>query len=487
MSPTAATTGHKRRALYEALRADILAGRLHPGDRLPASREAARTHGCARNTVVDVYERLQAHGYVETRRGAGTFVADGAAAAETGTERSAVTPALAPAALHAMAHLRERHEQRPHGEAAVDFQYGAVAVDEGLRRAWRVALARAGHELATAYPPAAGDPRLRQAVADHLRRRRRMVVDPDRIVITDGSQQGLSLVAQALLEPGRRVVMEEPGYPGARVVFEASGADTHHQSIDSDGLVTDDLPQSASLAYATPSHQFPTGGVLVLARRRALLRWAETAGAFIFEDDYDSEFRHEGPPLETLHSLDTQGRVIYGGTFSKALSPAIRLGFLVLPPGLVEPVRALKWLGDRATTTPVQVALAELIERGEMERFIRRTQKRLQRTRDALIRALRAAFSDAVVVTGAHTGMHLVAHFPALAAEATPRLVDAAATRGVRIYPLSMYRAAEPGTTNTAAILLGYATVSAEIIPASVDALADAYRDVTAAHGRLGT
>lgn len=474
--------------IYQQLRRAILDGRFQAGDKLPASRALAAELGCARNTVVQAFELLGAHGLVETRHGAGTFVV-GADRLPQATPAAAPGPAITPAAAVALSFraARRRRELARPPAPLVDFQYGGVQVDARFAGHWRRAVAEAGRELDTEYQPPEGEARLRRALADHLRRRRRMAVDPEHILVTSGSQQALDLVARALLAPGREAVMEDPGYPGARVVFEASGAALRPCPVDRQGLIPEALPPRADLLYLTPSHQFPSGAVLSLGRRQALLEWAGRCGAWLFEDDYDSEFRHRGAPLETLHSLDRDGRVIYCGTLSKVLSPALRLGYLVLPEPLVEPLRALKWITDRASGQLEQRALARIIERGELERLIRRNGRRLATRRDALVEGLGRCFGAAVEISGSHTGLHLMAWFPALPAAAAGPLARRAAAEGVTVYPASSYFVAAPPACAT--LLLGYATVSSAQIQLALPRLAQAWRGLLEAptpgrHGR---
>lgn len=469
----AGNTGH--RAIYNRFRRAILAGRYAAGDKLPSSRETARVMGCARNTAVQAYELLLAHGYVETRRGAGTFVTR--LARDSGQTDDASGPSFAqtdPARLARMfqAARREGLALKP-AAPRVDFQYGAVQLDRSFTRIWRRLVTREAGALPTEYQEPEGTPRLRRALADYLRRRRRMVVDPERIIVTSGSQQALDLIARVTLDRRRRAVIEEPGYPGARIAFQANGAAVTACPVDADGLCVDRLPQRADLAYVTPSHQFPTGAVLPIARRLELLRWAERAGAFIFEDDYDSEFRHAGPPLETLQSLDRSGRVVYCGTFSKIISPGLRIGLVVVPDSLVDSVRAVKWITDRSSGDMAQNALAALIEEGHLERFIRRTGRRLTGRCETLVEGLKERFGAAVEITGGHTGMHVVVRFPRLPASRTAELVQAAGAEGIAVYPTALYSSAPEECC--AGVLLGYATVSRAEIEVALQGLERAW------------
>lgn len=466
----------KHREIYQHLRRGVLDGRYAAGEKLPSTRLLAVELGCARNTVVQAFELLAAHGLIETRHGAGSFVAGGAAPAaptRPGAEPPAPTDA-AQRAVHAYRERRQRDAARLSAPVA-DFQYGSVQVDAAFRRVWQSAVAQAGRALATEYQLPEGDPRLRRALADYLRRRRGMRVDPERILVTSGSQQALDLVARATLAPGREAVIEDPCYPGARGVFEASGAHLRPVPVDAQGLRVDALPARADLVYVTPSHQFPSGAILPMGRRLQLLEWARQGASFVFEDDYDSEFRHHGPPLETLQSLDRDGRVIYCGTLSKILSPALRMGYLVLPEALVERVRALKWITDRASGQLEQLALAALIEEGHLERLIRRNGRRLARRCEALVRGLNERFGGHVAVSGSHTGLHLMAAWPCLTPAQADALVTRAAAVGVGVYSNAPYYLAAP---RPAGVLMGYATLSLAQIETGLDLLREAWAPV---------
>lgn len=275
-----------------------------------------------------------------------------------------------------------------------------------------------------------------------------------------------------LLDPGDRVVIEEPHYQGARLVFLAAGARLVPAPVDGDGLDVACLPRAgarARLAYVTPSHQFPTGVVMSLGRRLALLEWARRADAHVVEDDYDSEYRYEGRPIEAVQGLDRAGRVIYVGTLSKVLFPALRLGYLVLPGPLVEPFRRAKWATDRHTGTLEQEVLAEFIRDGHFERHLRRSRTRYAARRAALLDALAAHFGDRAEVVGANAGVHLLVWLRGVAPGALDRLVQRAAEDGVGVYPIAPYYLIPP---KRAGLLLGYASLTEAEIRAGIRRLA---------------
>lgn len=298
-------------------------------------------------------------------------------------------------------------------------------------------------------------------------------------MIVSGSQQALDLCARLLVDPGDRVVVENPGYRMAHNAFEASGARLIPIDVDEHGLRTDRLAAvaKAQLVYVTPTHQFPLGSFLPIGRRRALLAWASRCRAWVIEDDYDSEYRYSVRPEATLQSLDDRGCVIHVGTFSKTLSPQLRLGYMVLPSSLVDVFTATKRAADRHAATGLQRALARLLEDGTYDRHVRRMRRLQQSRQHALIEALGRHFGGDVEVQGAGSGLHLVAWFHALPASAEPALVDAARQRGVRVYPIGpLYRtsARASAAKRRAGLVMGYALLERDAIEAGIKRLAAA-------------
>ena len=391
------------RQAYRGLRAAILDGRVAPGERLPSSRVLAREAKLARNTVLQAYEQLVAEGYAESRRGAGTFVIGALPEPGTRSKRPARTraaPAAAPPALSAYGERAVRHfargitwaRRRP--APRYDFRYGDPAYDDFPHATWCRLLARRARrasERHLSYSDPGGAPELREALASYLSRARGVACEPEDVLVVYGTQQAIDLTARVLIDPGARAIVEEPGYPGIRNALAIAGAEVIPLAVDADGLCTDALAeQSARLACVTPSHQFPTGGVLPLARRLALLAWAERADAFVLEDDYDGEFRYDGRPLESLQALDRSGRVLYAGTTSKVMFPALRIAYLVMPPSLREALLAAKAFADTGTAHLEQRVLADFIAQGFFERHLRRARVRNAARRAALLAALAA-------------------------------------------------------------------------------------------------
>jgi len=464
------------REIYGQLREAILDGRLGPGTRLPASRRLARDLGVARITVVQAFDQLMAEGYLEARRGAGTWVTTALDGVIERRPRRSHGPAPRLSAYAARATTAApADKRRPARPPRWDFQYGQPEVADEVLAHWRRAGRRAAQAATTDYPDPQGEPALRECLAAYLRDHRGILADPDQIMVVSGTQQALDLIGRCALDPGDGVVLEEPHYPGARHAFRALGADLQAVPVDDDGLRTDDLPPHQPgdapprLACVTPSHQFPLGAVLPVARRLALLEWAHAHGAFVIEDDYDSEYRHTGPPLQALHALDRAGRVLYVGTLSKVLFPALRLGYIVLPPAWIEPMRHVKWLADRGTSAQQQLALAELFRSGAFRRHSEAAARRLAHRRHVLVRALDRRFGDALEVLGTHTGMHVSLRSRSQTRDATQRVVAAAHRRATGIYPTEPYYAGTP--PDHLELLLGYGALPPASIRAGIKQL----------------
>ena len=474
--------------VYRALRQAILEGRLPPGDRLPATRALARELGLSRNVVLLAYDQLYAEGYVEGRVGAGTFVAPelpetlleaprppshaSTPAAPRFSEFGKRALALDPAA-------RRRGTPPPEAHLVYDFQYGELAPDGRILNQWRRLLGRLAVDLDLNYAPAAGRPRLRKELAEYVRRNRGITCEPDQVVVVNGSQQALTLATRLLLDPGDRVLIEDPHYQGARQIFLAAGAELVRGPVDSEGLCLEDAPveaETARLAYVTPSHQFPSGAVLPLARRLELLEWADRADAYIVEDDYDSEYRYEGRPVEAVYGLDQRGRTLYVGTLSKVLFPALRLGFMVLPEPLVQPFTAAKWLADRQSPSLEQEVLAQLIADGHFESHLRRMRSQNSRRRQALLEALDRDLGSGVEITGTNAGVHLLVWLNDLAPERTDELVVRAAEEGIGLYSIAPYFLEAPPR---AGLLMGYASLEPDEIQQGVARLGRVLGELT--------
>jgi GntR family transcriptional regulator/MocR family aminotransferase len=462
------------RQLYQALRERILDGRMASRMRLPASRELAESLGVSRNTVVRAYDQLYAEGYIDGRIGDGTYVA----------ELGDGVPAAMPMAAQVQIPQPLRARLQAHGPSAPRegppraFRLGLPALDLFPFEVWSRLQAqfwRAPTLECLGYGEAAGDSRLREMIAAYLRNGRGLRCTPEQVLITSGAQQAISLCAQLLLQAGDGVVMENPCYRSAAQTFAVAGARLHGIAVDQDGLDTRQLAglSDCRVAYVTPSHQYPSGVTLSLARRLELLEWAEREQAWIVEDDYDGEYRYSGTPLAPLAALDRQGRVLYVGTFSKVIFPALRLGYLVVPPALVEPLAQLRTLNMRHSEIGTQAVLAEFIARGHFQRHIRRMRRAARSRRDALLRGWPAAEAG-VALPQVQAGLHVCVSLDSLARE--HELVSQAAAVGVELSALSGYCLDDPAQPPRAGLVLGFTGVDEAQIALALDKLRRAWR-----------
>jgi len=430
------------RQIYDAWRTGILEGRFARGDRMPSSRELAAALRVSRATVATAYEQLIAEGYLDTQHGSGTFVCRDLpdtgmpAVPVSGVARGAATPARLSAFAARLAPVSSRLPATPRtlnlstdGPTFDQFPFGV------WKRLVRRHLQTLGPILFQYTAHGAGHAALRETIAAYLSRSRAVRCDRDRVIIVSGSQQALDLCARVLVDTGDDVAVEDPGYLGARELFTASGARVHPVAVDHDGLVVSALPPSARLVYVTPSHQFPSGVSMSLARRLELLEWARVQRAVVVEDDYDSEYRYSGAPLPALQGLSGAAGVVYVGTFSNVMFPGLRLGYLVLPPDLVEPFQRAKWLADRHSAHLEQAALTDFIREGHLERHIRRMRRVYKRRREVLLAALARHFGHRATVLGDASGMHLVVRLD------SPGIEARAARAGVHLVSTRAYYA----------------------------------------------
>ncbi|MGO9452190.1 MAG: PLP-dependent aminotransferase family protein [Candidatus Binataceae bacterium] len=463
--------GPLQQQVYRALRAEILSRKLAAGERLPSTRALAAFLKVSRNTAVLAYDQLAAEGYTESRSGGGTVVipalADGYGATAPSPlprqDRSVPggQPRLAAAGERMLNNARSRmmqSELRP-SRLPYDFRFGRPAFADFPHALWCRLLGRRARRASVRdldYGPPEGRLELREALAERLRRLRGVDVTPERIVIVNGSQQALDLVSRVLLNAGDRVLIEEPHYTGARSAFSAAGAELVPAPVDDEGI---QVPRKAMrgrsprLVYVTPSHQFPTGVVLPLVRRLELLDWASRANAYIVEDDYDSEFRYDGRPLQALAGIDRRGRVIYVGTFSKIMFPALRLGYLVLPESLVEAIAAAKTTTDSGTATLEQLALADFIGGGHFERHLHKSSARNAVRRSVLLDAIREHFGERAEVCGTNAGLHVLVWLRGRNGGMIAAVRQKAESVGVGLYSVAPFYLEPPRRTG---VLLGY-------------------------------
>ncbi len=460
----------QQRRLYEAAKAAIHQHKLGAGNKLPSSRELARDLCIARNTVIAAFEQLAAEGYVTSTLGSGTFVADIQTLTPVGTKttasaassKAAVAPPLSARGRQITAFAAgPRFEIQPFVPGDADFSSFPFKLWQRLQnRVWR----EARPDLLD-YGQAGGYLPLRQAIAEYLRISRSVKVSVEQIMITSGTQQSLDLCAQLLADVGDTAWVEDPCYWGARRVFEACDLVLHPITVDNDGMALEpaDLATNPRLIYVTPSHQYPTGAVMSLARRRELLDVAVRKNAWILEDDYDSEFRYTGRPLAALQGLDTDERVVYMGTFSKVLYPGIKVGYMVVPPSLSESFKIALYDLQRPGQLMVQAALADFISQGHFTTHIRKIRQIYGARRELLRKTLVTQFgpqlSQRVTISSEESGLHLVVELPDHVDDVA--LEKLAAESGMAVKALSTYYLAPPVRRG---LLVGYAYVTPDKI-----------------------
>jgi GntR family transcriptional regulator / MocR family aminotransferase len=463
------------------LQAAVDGGALHAGDRLPSSRDLAATLRVSRTVVTNAYARLFAEGWLEGRHGSGTYVADVTAKAP------ATSPGTA-AAANARGTLNGA-DNLAGPTPLIDLQPGISWADGIEPGAWRRAWRQAGAHLPSRWPDPYGLPELREEIAAYLRRSRGLTVTAAQVLVTQGVSSGLALLADALLAPGDKAGLEEPGYPIGREVLRRAGAQVVPCRVDAHGIVPEELPGDLAMLYTTPAHQYPLGGRLPVSRRQALIAWARSTGAIIVEDDYDSEFRYDVGPLPALRSMDPDV-IVYLGTASKVLATAFGAGWLVAPPELVDRLAELRSRLGVRIPEPVQHAVLALLRSGDLERHIRKMRLEYARRRAALVDGLTQAGRDAAGpdghvaaagtpprapfrLLGDSAGMHVVLELPA--GYPTAPLVEAAAERGVRVYPLDRYFAGPPTMSG---LILGYGTATVPEVRRAAVVLASLLEDI---------
>jgi GntR family transcriptional regulator/MocR family aminotransferase len=423
--------------LTRQLRATMRDGRLVAGERLPSSRALAATLGVSRTVVTETYQQLYAEGWLDGKHGSGTYVA-GLTHAAPGPRNASGRPVLGDLAL------RQRTASMPVGADLVDLRPGVPWVGGLDNPAWRRAWRLAASVVPAARPDPHGLPGLRAALIDHVRRTRGIACAADQVLVTRGATNGFDLLAATVLGPGDRVGVEEPGYGKARAVLTARGAEVVPCPVDEHGLIVDGLPDDLRIVYTTPSHQFPLGGVLPVPRRQALVAWARRTGALIAEDDYDSEFRYDVAPLPALYGLDPEV-VVYLGTASKTLTPDVGVGWLVARPDLVEAIaRRREEISDRTPVVP-QEAVRVLVERGDLDRHVRRMRAEYARRRATIVDML-----GGLALSGESAGLHLVVRLPQADGDQIVRDAD---RDGVLLDPLERHFG---GPATASGLVIGY-------------------------------
>lgn len=470
-----------QRQLFEQLRGLILGAGLRPGTPVPPSRLLARQLGVSRNTVVLAYERLSAEGYLQTRSALGTYVSHDLPDSSLRVDADGIADRMSAGRRFPRSSLAFRgRAQAVVSPGKLEFDFWLGRLDPTLfplstwRRLVNQVLERADSGF-TEYRDPTGLFELRAAIADHLRPARGMKVESDQIIVVAGAQQGLNLIARLLLREGTRVVTENPSYQGAAYLFESYRAEVIPVPVDENGLCVDALPPAgAALVHLTPSHQYPMGFTLSLERRMRLLDWARQTGAYVVEDDYDSDFRYRDSPVAALMGLDSHDCVIYIGTFSKSLGPGLRLGYLVVPRHLAGPARAVKTLLDNGRPWLEQAVLSSFIATGGYTNHLRRIRQSYAERREHLMECLRRHFGE-TKVSGAECGMHIAWHLPQDLPRA-PVLQTMAAERDVGIYTLRSGAVCDFGgcAYSERTILLGFSSLNERQIRRGVEGIAAA-------------
>jgi GntR family transcriptional regulator/MocR family aminotransferase len=457
------------RQIYDGYREAIVERRLHGGQRLPSTRSLATELQISRIPVLNAFEQLLAEGYFESRVGAGTYVASSLPDELPAPDRAtpgATPPRPGPRAVSSRPDALLRREPEPWLGGAGAFRMNQPAVDQFPFPVWSGLVARHCRNPQKSllnYGDPMGHRPFREALAAYLRTARAVRCEPEQIMVVSGSQQALELSARVLLEPGRAVWMEEPGYGGARDALTMAGAQLVPVPVDEEGLdVAAGIARrpKARAAYVTPSHQYPLGVTMSASRRLQLLDWAQRSGAWIIEDDYDSEYRYESLPIASLQGLDRDARVLYIGTLSKVLFPALRLGYIVIPADLVPRFSSVREAMDIFPSTLYQAVLADFIAEGHLGRHLRKMRLLYRERRSVLVDAIRKELGGMLQVRGDQAGLHLVGTLPKGLRD---RRISVAAARGrLWLMPLS---ACFIGAPSGPGLVLGYGgTAPTEIV-----------------------
>ncbi|WP_413380860.1 PLP-dependent aminotransferase family protein [Alkalihalobacillus sp. 1P02AB] len=445
--------------VYQHIRQLILSEQLTGQSRLPSTRELANQIGVSRNTVLAAYEQLLYEGYIYMKEKSGTYVTPGIALQ---MESPKVVEVL--------------NEQQRIQEEIIDFRAAHPAMDHFPRRVWGKLVKEICYDIDNqifGYGNPSGDEKLQISLANYLLRTRGVKCHPNQIVITSGATQGLYLITRLLDGKENSIAVEDPVTDEMRGIFLQAGAKVLPIPMDEEGIVPGKLPRNyaPNFIFVIPSHQFPTGITLSIQRRIQLVEYAREMGCYIVEDDYDSEFTYEGTAVSSMQSLDSN-KVIYVGTFSKILSPAIRIGYVVLPPALIKPFQTLKWYADRHTSTIEQLAMVRFIEEGYLDQHIRKMKRIYKRRRAALVKELKQHFPYCHIV-GEAAGMHLVVEFKQI--QFNKAVLDKLNAACVQVYPVEHYSLKKGSYQNQ--IVLGYGSLTEEQIREGVLRIAAALQE----------
>src|SRR5580704_3276888 len=460
------------RQIYDAYRTAVVDGSLRPGQRIPSTRVLASEIGVSRFPVLNAYSQLLAEGYFESRVGAGTVVSsllpDQFTRSEPTRERLAAT-ASGPRPVSRRTLNLPRAESSPWLQGWGAFGVGQVASDQFPLHVWSNLIARRSRSMDAKsfhYGDQIGSKALRETIASYLRTARPLRCEAEQVMIVSGSQQALEISTRVLLDPGSRVWIEEPGYGLARDVFALAGCRLVPVPVDREGLDVGagiKRYREARAAFVTPSHQFPLGMTMSASRRFQLLDWAQSTGSWIIEDDYDSEYRYESLPIASLQGIDGNARVIYIGTFSKVLFPSLRLGYIVIPPDLVDSFPRIRRTLDLGPPTFLQEVLADFIDDVHFGRHIRRMRVLYHERRTALADSIRKELGSMVEVIGDEAGMHLAVTLQN--GRRDLEIVERAARQNLWLWPLSP---AYAGKAKRSGFILGFGSTAAAEIPRAV-------------------
>jgi GntR family transcriptional regulator/MocR family aminotransferase len=456
--------------IYDAYRTRILRGDLHAGELVPSSRELGRQLRVSRLPVLNAYSQLLAEGYFESRIGAGTFIA----AAVPGTRISAGIRAIvnAPSGsrpIAANAAALPKYQRPSWAEDLGPFQVGQPALQDFPMQIWSRLVARHSRRMKVRdlqYGNPMGSESLRQAIASYLRTARAVRCEPGQIMVVSGSQQALDISTRVLLNAAARVWVEEPGYWLVHHVLKAAGCRAAPVPVDMEGISVEagiKLCRNARAVFVAPSHQYPLGVTMTATRRLQLLEWAEKSGAWIIEDDYDSEYRYDSMPIASLQGLDTHSRVLYVGTFSKVLFPSLRVGYIVIPRDLVEHFAAVRQACDLCPSQANQEVLASFIREGHFSRHIRRMRRVYEQRRRVLVEAINGEFDDSFEMVGAEAGLHVTLLSRHRMQDV--QVAERAAQHGLWVTALSL---SYTGRSPRQGFVLGFGNTRATEIPGAV-------------------
>ncbi|WP_221566593.1 PLP-dependent aminotransferase family protein [Alkalihalobacillus sp. TS-13] len=441
--------------VYDQISNRILNNEFQAGERLPSSRELATNIGVSRNVVLEAYDQLMIEGYIEVRPGSGTYVSQGSSLLVKKSEQPSLSEDQ-----HIVSDLFPSVD-------SIDFKASNPAMDYFPRSIWgnlTKEVCLQSEDRLFGYNPSQGITELRNVLRRYLSRVRGVNCHPEQIIITTGATQGLYLITKFLTTQNKKVIIEDPIADEMLPIFQNAGADVLPVPVDERGIVTDSLPthHDPSFIFVVPSHQFPLGGTLPIQRRIQLIEYAREHNAYIVEDDYDSEFTYEGIPVASMQGLDPEN-VIYVGTFSKILSPSLRIGYMVLPWGLVRQIRQKKWYLDRHTGTIDQMVLAHFIKEGYLDRHVRRMKGIYKQRRKAMVHSISKHFSN-FKIHGKAAGMHLVLELEGV--DFTEKLVNRIKDQGVIVYPIKPYAISKRKHKNK--IVMGYGSLTEDLIEEGV-------------------